>query len=182
MQPAAARPSSPLKTALIIAFLLFAIAIGGGAYYWFGALGKNVDDLVAFIRGENVFQVVDAKIDNLPVVSGSDKPAAPAEPPKKVDVLSTNDQLEIAKQYITEGYFTDAINSLSILLTKFPQNPDIKKSLVESHFKRGEALFNLEIYEAAKLEYDKVLEMDKNGGNALKAQSRIDKITKALKK
>jgi len=180
--PSAAKPSSPLKTALIIAFLLFITAIGGGAYYWFGVLGKTPDDLVAFIRGENVFQVVDTKIDNLPAVSsGGDKNASPPEP-KKNDIFTTNDQIEISKQYVAEGHFTDAINSLSVMFAKFPQNTDVKKSLVESHFKRGEALFNLEIYEAAKIEYDRVLELDRNGGNSLKAQSRLDKIAKALKK
>ncbi len=179
--PAAAKPSSPLKTALIIAFFLFIVTVGGGAYYWFGVLGKTPDDLVAFIRGENVFQVVDTRIDNLPAVSGGDKNASPPEP-KKNDVFTTNDQIEISKQYVAEGHFTDAINSLSVMFAKFPQNTDVKKSLVESHFKRGEALFNLEIYEAAKIEYDRVLELDRNGGNSLKAQSRLDKIAKALKK
>lgn len=181
------RRISLFKLLFIMAFL-FTISIAGGfSIYWFVVEGKDYQQLVTLVK--SIAQPSETAGDNPEPPAGSasvtaaseEGPAAPAQP-APTPSFTINDQIDQAKQYLNEGHFSESINSLSKLVVKNPQNADLKKVLLDSYFKRGQSLFNLEIYEAAKLDFDKITDLDKGGGYSQKAQSYIDKISKYIKK
>ncbi len=188
------RRISLFKLLFIMGFLLFLSVAGGFSIYWFVIEGKDyqqlettVKNLAAEFQGrpaagdEASSAQQSASVPADGAQQGSQEAAkAPAEPKK--EAFTINDQIEIAKQYLNEGHFSESVNSLAKLAAKHPQNADLKKILLDSYFKRGQSLFNLEIYDAAKLDFDKIVELDGGGGYSQKAQSYIDKISKFLKK
>ena len=112
---------------------------------------------------------------------GGETAPKPPEDVKK-QAFTINDQVDMAKQYLNEGHFSEVITSLAKPAAKYPQNADLKKVLLDAYYRRGQSLFNLEIYDAAKLDFTKITELDAGGGYSQKAQSYIDKISKFLKK
>ena len=172
---------------LFIMLFLFTLSIAGGfSIYWFVVEEKDYQQLVTLIKSiiqpsetANVSDETQAR----QAVAGASEEGSAAQPQQAPKPSFTiNDQIEQAKQYLNEGHFSESINSLSKLAVKNPQNADLKKVLLDSYFKRGQSLFNLEIYEASKLDFDKITALDKGGGYSQKAQSYIDKISKYTKK
>ncbi len=172
---------------LFIMLFLFALSIAGGfSIYWFVVEGKDYQQLVTLVK--SITQPAETAGDSSQTQADPVAPAAPegnpaALPPSApAPSFTINDQLDQARQYLNEGHFSESINSLSKLVVKNPQNADLKKVLLDSYFKRGQSLFNLEIYEAAKLDFDKIIALDNGGGYSQKAHSYIDKISKYIKK
>jgi HEAT repeat protein len=192
-QPVLARTGAPVRRIslfrlLFIMMFLFTLSIVSGfSIYWFVVEGKDYQQLVTLVK--SITQPAETAGDSASTPAGpaaasgtaEEGPAAPPQP-APAPSFTINDQVDQAKQYLNEGHFSESINSLSRLIVKNPQNADLKKVLLDSYFKRGQSLFNLEIFEAAKSDFDKITDLDKGGGYSQKAQSYIDKISKYIKK
>lgn len=185
------RRVSLFKLLLVLAFF-FVLSLGGGfSIYWFVMEGRDYAQLETAVM-EIIDQIKNpegaaGKADIPPAGQppGSRQPADSApQPPaeQKKQAFTINDQVDMAKQYLNEGHFSEVISSLGRAFAKYPQNADLKKALLDAYYRRGQSLFNLEIYDAAKLDFTRITELDAGGGFSQKAQSYLDKISKFLKK
>ena len=177
------------KFMFFLAFLLSFMGCAAFSVYWFALEGKSYDELVVLVKQYAGTQAPAPIASDVKAGSASSSQApadAGAKQPSTAEVkkeFNINEQMEIAKQYLSEGSYSETISLLTKNLKKYPQNADLKKTLMEAYYKRGQSFFNLEIYDAAKSEFDKILSMDdKSGGYALKAQGFLEKISKIDKK
>ncbi|HBC75402.1 MAG TPA: hypothetical protein DC017_11250 [Candidatus Wallbacteria bacterium] len=179
---------------LFILMFFFTLSLGGGfSVYWFVMEGKDYQQLETAVKALlEQFKNPEGGGDtaSAPASSQQTPPAgqpggenAPKPPEEiKKQAFTINDQVDMAKQYLNEGHFSEVITSLAKSAAKYPQNADLKKILLDAYYRRGQSLFNLEIYDAAKLDFTKITELDAGGGYSQKAQSYIDKISKFIKK
>ena len=181
------RRISLLRLLFILMVLFMLSIVSGFSIYWFVVEGKDYQQLEALVKSiiqpsKTAGPDVGANAQTGSVAENSNSGSDASAPAPAAPSFTINDQLDQAKQYLHEGHFSESINSLSKLIVKNPRNADLKKILLDSYFKRGQSLFNLEIYEAAKLDFDKIIDLDKGGGYSQKAQSYVDKISRYIKK
>lgn len=183
---ASGSPRSPVKAAIIIAAVMFTLLFGSGIYYWYGYKGFDTVALVGLIRGE--WPIDYSAINDVPETTSAKDPSGksgsnPPPLPKQSEAAVFADNLEMCRKYSKEGFFSEAIARLTDMLNRQPNNAEVKQILTESSYKRADALFNLEIYDSARTEFEKVIQMDgKDGAFGSKAQGKLEKIAKLSKK
>lgn len=188
------RRMSLFKLLFILMFFFVLSLAGGFSIYWFVMEGKDYQQLETavkeiiqqFSNPEGGGETVSAPASSQQTTPAGQQPGGETapKPPEEIkkQAFTINDQVDMAKQYLNEGHFSEVITSLAKSAAKYPQNADLKKVLLDAYYRRGQSLFNLEIYDAAKLDFTKITELDAGGGYSQKAQSYIDKISKFLKK
>lgn len=191
---AATEKGSPVLLALIITLSIICVAAGSFYGYWIAYRGSTFEEFAALVSGRTFTPEGPAKtIDTVEIAVRHQAPLTTAEialrDQKRREAFKARmeellkAQIDEGKEMFNEGYYTGAIAKFKKLMKRFPDNQEIKKYHLEAHFKRAEALFNLEIYSTAKVEYEKVISLDKKNGNlAFRSSGRLETIAKNLRK